>query len=254
MTQDDVTASVNLVIETFHSLRSDLLAVFGNVPFTRKGDHSPVTEWDVKVENAVCAALEQAFPELGFEGEETGLHGSRERYWLVDPIDGTSSFIRGLHYSTNMAALIENGQTIAAVIYDFVMDVTYTATKGGGSFKNGQPIHVNDEREPGNLVMYSFSREIFGHIREATNALGIRSLLPMGGAGHTYAMLAEGKIDGAVALRTGMGAYDNAPGVLLAEEAGAVMLQYDDESGVDRHEFIIGTKKVVDAIEQSGLI
>jgi myo-inositol-1(or 4)-monophosphatase len=254
MKQEDVSASVSLVIDTFHSLRSDLLAVFGNVQFTRKGDYSPVTEWDVRVENAVHDALRRAFPDLGFEGEETGAQGSRERYWLVDPIDGTSSFIRGLHYSTNMAALIENGETIAAVIYDFVMDVTYTAIKGGGAFKDGRPIHVNDDRQPGNLVMYSFSREIFGHVREAANELGIRALLPMGGAGHTYAMLAEGKIDGAVALRTGMGAYDNAPGVLLAEEAGAVLLQYDDESGVNRHEFIIGTKILTDAIEQSGLI
>ena len=78
--------------------------------------------------------------------------------------------------------------------------------------------------------------------------------MTMGAAGHTYVLIAEGKIDGAVNLGTGMGSYDNAPGLLIAEEAGAVVLPYDDESGVNRHEFIVGSPFVVETIEKSGLI
>ncbi len=243
-----------LVIDVFKSLRSDLLSVYGNIEHTRKGDSSPVTVWDVKVEETLRAALEQAYPEIGFEGEETGEWGNRETYWLVDPIDGTSSFIRGLPFCTNMAALVDKGHVIAAVIYDFVNDVLYTALKDQGAFKNGEPIQVNTTRGPGNQVVYSLTRQAFGHLQEAMYELGIRLVLPMGAAGYDYALLAEGKIDGVIVVNTHTGLYDNAPGLLLAEEAGAVMLQYDNEVGVRRHEFIVGAPSVVERIEHSGLI
>lgn len=67
-------------------------------------------------------------------------------------------------------------------------------------------------------------------------------------------MLAEGKIDGIVNLIKGEGLHDNAPGVLLCEEAGAVMLPYDDLQGVYRSQFIIGSPQVIDSIERSGLL
>lgn len=254
MTRDEIRASQSLVASTFQHIRPDLMAVFGNVPYERKDDSSPVTQWDVAVETAVRSALARDYPALGFEGEETGVRGNRETYWLIDPIDGTSSFIRGLHYSTNMAALIDKGEAVAAVIYDFVHDDLYTARKGEGAYKNGVRLGVNAHRKAGDWLMYSFSRQRFPLIREALQELAIRTVLPMGAAGHSYTLLAEGKIDGLIALGTGMGAYDNAPGVLLAEEAGAQMLQYDDETGIDRHEFILGAPALVEAIEKSGLI
>ena len=243
-----------LVIEVFRSLRVDLLSVYGKIEYTSKADMSKVTVWDVKVETMLHDRLSKEFPEIGFEGEETGPSGNRETYWLVDPIDGTSSFIRGLRYCTNMAALVHEGETVAAVIYDFVNDELYTAIKGEGAFKDGAKLSVATHRPVHDSVIYSFSRTKFSHIREALGELRMRALLTMGAAGHTYGLLAEGKIDGIVALDSVMGAYDNAPGMLLAEEAGAVVLSYDDASGVDRKEFIVASPAVAEAIERSGLI
>jgi myo-inositol-1(or 4)-monophosphatase len=254
LAEQQIVDAQELVSRVFKSLRADLLTAYGNVEHTRKVDRSPVTEWDVKVEKTLSGELAKQFPEIGFRGEETGNTGNDDTYWLVDPIDGTSSFIRGLAYSTNMAALVQGGQVIAAVVYDFVNDVLYTARKGHGAFKDGKRIAVNTKREPGNLVAYSFTRNTFGLIREALQEMGIRALLTMGAAGHSYVMLAEGKIDGLIALHTNMGAYDNAPGLLIAEEAGAVVLQYDDEEGVDRHEFVVGSPKFIEVVEHSGLI
>lgn len=250
----DIVGSQALVVDVFRSMREDLLGVFGAIEFTRKDDFSPVTQWDVAVETKLRTRLAELFPNFGFEGEETGHAGNDVTYWLVDPIDGTSSFIRGLPYATNMAALVHNGVVVAAVIYDFVHDALYTATKGGGAFKNGQKIEVNTRRRAGDIVVYVMSREQFPLFREALAELHMRTVQPMGAAGHAYAMLAEGKIDGIVNIHTTMGAYDNAPGVLLAEEAGAKILSYDEETGVKRHEFIIGSPFVADEIERSGLI
>lgn len=242
------------VVNVFRGIRPELLRVFGTISFNQKDDSSPVTEWDVRVEETLRAALAEAFPNWGFEGEETGQFGSRKTYWLVDPIDGTSSFIRGLGYATNMAALVHDGHVVAAVIYDFAHDHVYTAQKGKGAYKDGAPIRINPHRPAGDLVLYSLTRQTFPQIREALHELGMRTLLPMGAAGHAYVMLAEGKIDGVIVLRTRTGAYDNAPGLLIAEEAGAIVLSYDEKTGVERHEFIIGSPLVVDLIERSGLI
>lgn len=249
-----VVAAQKLVIETFKGFRDELLGVFGNVEHTSKPDFSPVTIYDVKVEEALKTKLAESFPGMGFEGEETGTSGDRTTYWLVDPIDGTSSFIRGLPFSTNMAALVHEEVVVAAVIYDFVNDNVYTAVKGEGAFKNGQPIHLNLNRTQGNLFVYSLTAPRFGLLQEALFELGMRTMLPVGASGHEYTMLAEGKIDGLVVLRQGKGLHDNAPGVLLCEEAGASLLPYDDKQGVYRSQFIIGTPLVTDLIEHSGLL
>lgn len=249
-----IVTSQALVATVFKGFRQELLSVFGNVEHTRKADASPVTLYDVKVEELLRQELSKAFPEIGFEGEETGQHGNTETYWLVDPIDGTSSFIRGLPFSTNMAALVHEGEVVAAVVYDFLNDYLYTALKGKGAFKNGDPIHVNTVREQGNLFIYSMTKNSFGHIQEALSTLRMRTLLPLGASGHEYMMLAEGKIDGIVNINRGKGLHDNAPGVLICEEAGAIMLPYDDESGVYRSQFIIGSPLVTELIEHSGLI
>lgn len=243
-----------LVIDVYKGFREELLNVFGNSEHTDKPDHSPVTIYDVKVEEALKERLSEAFPDMGFEGEETGKSGNETTYWLVDPIDGTSSFIRGLPFSTNMAALVHDGEVIAAVVYDFVADALYTAQKGKGAFKNGHPIHINTTRDQGNFFIYSMTRVRFGLIQEALGALHMRTMLPVGASGHEYMMLAEGKIDGIVNLVKGKGLHDNAPGVFICEEAGAVLLPYDEENGVYRSQFIIGSPRVVELIEQSGLI
>ncbi|MBC7565102.1 inositol monophosphatase [Candidatus Saccharibacteria bacterium] len=249
-----IITSQALVVTIFKSFREELLTVFGNVEHTRKSDASPVTIYDVKVEELLKQELLKAFPEMGFEGEETGSSGNKETYWLVDPIDGTSSFIRGLPFSTNMAALVHEGEVVAAVVYDFLNDHLYTALRGKGAYKNGEKIQVNTNREQGDLFIYSMTRTSFGHIQEALGTLRMRTMLPVGASGHEYMMLAEGKIDGIVNLNRGKGLHDNAPGVMICEEAGAMLLPYDDEKGVYRSQFIIGTPLVTELIEHSGLI
>jgi myo-inositol-1(or 4)-monophosphatase len=255
LTDQQVADAQDLVVDVFKGFREELLSVFGKSEHTNKADRSPVTIYDIKVEEALKARLGDAFPDIGFEGEETGASGNQHTYWLVDPIDGTTSFIRGLPFTTNMAALVHEGQVVAAVIYDFVNDCLYTALKGKGAFKNGEQIQLNILREQGDLFIYSLSRVKFGHIQEALGELKMRAMLPLGAAGHQYMMLAEGKIDGIVNIQKGRGGlHDNAPGVFICEEAGAVLLPCDDKKGVYRKQFIIGTPLVIDLIERSGLI
>lgn len=248
-----VESSQSLVIELFKSMRQDLLGAFGNIEFSSKPDKTQVTEWDMRVENTLRIELEREFPGLGFEGEETGQHGNKHSYWLVDPIDGTSGFIRGIPVCTNMAALVDNGEVVAAVIYDFVRDVTYTAIKGQGSFKDGEKLSVNNQRQPGNFIMYSLSPRKFGLLQEAGREMGIRMLLPIGASGSHYLALAEGKIDGIAIIYVPASTHDFAPGMLIAEEAGAVVLPFDEGEGINRRRFMVGTPSLIDTVERSGL-
>lgn len=246
--------SQQLVIESFKAFRTELLTSFGNVAFSRKADHTQVTELDVRIEKSLQKTLQARFPELGFRGEETGHHGDDTTYWLVDPIDGTSSFIRGLPFCTNMAALIHEGQTVLSVIYDFVSDRLYTAQKGGGAFCDGQRLSVNTERDAGNYFVYSFTRSNFALVDEAMKELGVRTFLPVGAAGHVYIQLASGAIDGIATLSGHGRAHDISPGLLLCEEAGATVFLYDDtQRGIERNKFIVAAPKLVESIEHSGL-
>lgn len=247
-----VVESQALVVDVFKSLREDLLKAYGNVEHVRKADRSPVTVWDVKVEDSLRAALKATFPELGFRGEETGAHGNATTYWLVDPIDGTSSFIRGLPFCVNMAALVHEDEVLASVIYDFVKDELYMARKGEGAFKDGQRLHVNTTRHAGGWMAYTFSQKRFELARQAFDEIGVKLKLPIGASGNAYCLLAEGRIDAIVGLGSPAQVHDNAPGMLLCEEAGAHILAHDDKEGIYRELFTIGSPQLVKAVEHSG--
>jgi fructose-1,6-bisphosphatase/inositol monophosphatase family enzyme len=245
-----ISDSHQLVVDVFKGFRSELMREYGVIGHTRKADMSQVTELDIRIEQTLKDRLAEVYPELGFQGEETGKFGNEEHFWLVDPIDGTSSFIRGLPFCTNMAALIDGGQSVAAVIYDFVNDVLYTAVKDEGAYKNQQRMHIDNVRKSGNLSAYSLTSFRFNDLSETMLNAGIKCFYPIGAAGHAYAMLAEGKIDGVSVLNTKTGAHDNAPGILLVKEAGGDIISFDGRDDIYVHEFIVGSPLVTNLIER----
>jgi fructose-1,6-bisphosphatase/inositol monophosphatase family enzyme len=83
----------------------------------RKSDASPVTRADREAEERAVAVLRAALPDCGVLGEEYGEQGSQDRRWIVDPIDGTRSFIRGIPYFATLIALEEEGEITTGVIY-----------------------------------------------------------------------------------------------------------------------------------------
>ena len=87
-----------------------------NLAVTTKADQSPVTEADVRAEEAIHAVLRARFPGHGFYGEETGRHnGDAESLWLVDPIDGTKSFVRECPFFSTQIALMRGGELVLGV-------------------------------------------------------------------------------------------------------------------------------------------
>lgn len=109
-----------------------------------KADRTPVTEADVRAEEAIRAVLSRRFPAYGFHGEETGTYRlEAPNVWLVDPIDGTKSFLRECPFFSTQIALLREGRLVLGVSRAPACDEVAWAQEGAGAFLNGQPIHVS---------------------------------------------------------------------------------------------------------------
>ena len=115
-----------------------------NLAVRTKGDQSPVTEADVRAEEAIRAVLSERFPTYGFYGEETGKHSvGAESVWLVDPIDGTKSFVRECPFFSTQIALMRAGRLVLGVSSAPAYGELAWAEQGAGAFLNDRPIRVS---------------------------------------------------------------------------------------------------------------
>ncbi len=202
-------------------VREIILPFYGNVEHKEKnGSHDLVTEIDVRVENFLREELANLFPEIAFVGEETGGDRTASRKWLCDPIDGTSYFIRGVPFCTTMLALIENDIVTFSIIYDFIGNKLYHATRGKGAFCDNEPIHVSDRPLKKSFLSWeiqpTIDADLVMHKRLCKDALFTKMIC----AGYEFVLVATGKAEGRLTINPSGKDYDFAPGSLLVEEAG----------------------------------
>ncbi len=211
------------VLPIIRKTRDITLPHWGNVnSFKNKGvnEADVVTEIDGQVEEFLKQELKAIYPDIGFVGEESDGDRNVATFWLVDPIDGTAHFIRGMPFCTTMLALIDKGEVVFAVIYDFINNIVYHAEKGKGAYKNDTPIRVSGRVEGD----FYFGHEI-GLKKEENLAFYLR-FREMGmpfnciAAGFEFAIIADGKLDGRICIDPFGKDYDFAPGSLLVSEAG----------------------------------
>lgn len=213
------------VLPIMREVCAPLKGAWGNVAAEHKESHKVqdvVTALDTATEEAAKQALAKAFPDIGFAGEEHG--GERgERYWLMDPIDGTRRFAAGEEGCTSQLALVEHGQVVFATIYDFLKGDMYWAEKGKGAFCNDASIHVSDRGLHEGLVGWEMRLEreddkaAFAKLDTLTHLERFRV------AGESFIKVATGAAEAHI-VSDGWGQdYDFAPGVLLVQEAGGVV-------------------------------
>jgi histidinol-phosphatase len=203
----------------------------------RKQDGSEVTAADRAAEAAIRDRLAEARPDHGLLGEEFGRSGEGSPWqWIVDPIDGTSGFVRGIPVWATLIALThaEHGVVVAAVSAP-ALGGRWWAARGGGTFAGGRPCHVSDvDRVADAQVSVTFSAgwdelgltpALTELAREARRARGF-------GDFWQHALVAEGALDVAIDA-VGVAPYDIAAVRLLVEEAGGTLT---DREGVATHE------------------
>ena len=108
-----------------------------------KPDRTPVTEADRAVEEAIRERLGRERPDDGMLGEEFGVTGGGSRRWIVDPIDGTRNYSRGIPVWATLIALEENGAIVLGVVSAPALGRRWWAERGAGAFANGDRIHVS---------------------------------------------------------------------------------------------------------------
>jgi histidinol-phosphatase len=119
-----------------------------NLKVEIKADRTPVTQADRECEAKITEILSQHFPAYGFLGEEMGERaGQVNTRWIIDPIDGTKNFIRGIPFFATLIALEENGEITAGIMSAPAINDLLYARKGQGAFANGQQVHVSDVAE-----------------------------------------------------------------------------------------------------------
>ena len=214
------------VVPIIREVREMVLPYFGNPGNVRHKDESGqnlVTELDEKVESFLSTRLRALYPTIEFVGEEGGGNRMAERFWLLDPIDGTSHFVRGLPFCTTMLALIDQGEVVFSAIYDFVRDEMYVAEKGMGATKNGEKIFVSNRSLREAYMCYEIKQNTENGKLVYQKLIESTFLFNSINAGFEYAMIASGKLDGRVCVKPFGKDYDYAPGSLLVKEAGGIV-------------------------------
>ncbi|MET0779291.1 MAG: inositol monophosphatase, partial [Candidatus Saccharimonadales bacterium] len=118
---------------------------------TIKDDQSPVTLADTEINALVIERVKAQFPADGVLGEEACFGLGRSNLWVVDPLDGTPPFARGVPLSTFCMALVQNGKPIVAVVYDPYMDRLFWACDGLGAYENDRKLDLSTHQPVGKL-------------------------------------------------------------------------------------------------------
>jgi len=199
------------------------------VSYKRKGHSSPVTQADKQAELLARKIISKKFPNHGFIGEEFGKTKPGAKYhWVIDPIDGTRDFIRGIPFWSTLIAVMENGKPIIGVCFYPASQELYTAQKNKGTYLNGKKIKLSKISKLNLSYLTISAAHHFASHKLVTQMV---KLSEVAGASRYpsnfgYSLLWKGKSEGYVAARGKI--WDWAAPAIITEEAGG---KYTDFKG-----------------------
>ncbi len=261
--EDTMEPMVNIALRAARKAGENIVRAsddLDRVDVVAKGVNDFVSEVDINAEQEIIYHLQKAYPDHAILGEETGLTGNADAdyQWIIDPLDGTTNFARGIpHYAISIACL-HKGKLEHAVIVDPVRREEFIASRGRGAQLNGRRIRVSkrtsldgallgtgipfkghcDER----LEEYAKSIEVL-----AGQCAGIRR---GGAAALDLAYVAAGRLDGFWEI--GLEKWDIAAGALLVKEAGGLVADIDaSDNYLESGNIVCGNPKCFKAVLQA---
>jgi myo-inositol-1(or 4)-monophosphatase len=210
----------------------------------RKGHNDFVSYVDKGAEKMLVERLGRLLPEAGFNTEEGTLIKKGLKYcWVIDPLDGTTNFLHGFHPYSISIGLMEYDEVVAGVVYEVSGNEVFTAWKGGGSWLNGNAIHVSKvSRVSDSLLATGFPYNNFSLLTQymtcltylVQNTHGIRRL---GSAAIDLAYVACGRFD--AFYEYDLHPWDVAAGTILVREAGGKVSDFSgNEKNISGDELI----------------
>jgi len=185
-----------------------------------KNGHEPVSEADMAVDALLherLAGTRRAYGWLSEETEDNPARLTRQRVWVVDPIDGTRAFLKGKPHFTISIALVEDGAPVLAAVYNPIREELFTARRGAGAWLNDTPVHISQRADLAHCRMlahdYYFKP---GKWRDPWPAM---TLGMVNSIAYRLAMVGAGHYDACLTLRP-KSDWDIAAGDLIVREAG----------------------------------
>jgi myo-inositol-1(or 4)-monophosphatase len=225
------TALLNVMVQAVIKAGRGLARDFGeveNLQVSLKGPGNFVSAADHRADRILIAELQKARPGYGFLTEETGtIEGTDTAHrWIVDPLDGTTNFLHGIPIFAVSLGLERDGQMVAGVIYNPVMNELYVAESGGGAFLNDRRLRVAARKTMADAVIATGLPGVSRQHHDATLA-EIRPLMSKvaglrrtGSAAMDLAWVASGRFDGY--FDHGLSPWDIGAGIVIVREAGGI--------------------------------
>ena len=212
---------------------SEMMRTQRPTSITEKSDRDLVSDVDLAIERAIRDYLHEATPSIGFLGEEEGRTGDPGSGWLwtLDPIDGTSNFAHGLPLCATSLALLRDGRPVLAVIDAPFLGQRFHAIEGHGAYTGTRPMKASTTDRLRDAVV-AIGDYAVGNGADRKNEIRLAATIQLAARVHRVRMLgtaaldlawvADGRLDASVTL--GNQPWDTAAGVLLAREAGAMVV------------------------------
>lgn len=230
-----------------HTHRPEAVAV------SEKSQFDFVSEVDKQAEQEIVREIKRGYPDHAIWAEESGRSGNSRYVWVIDPLDGTSNFLRGFPHFSISIGMMEDGVMQHGVVYDPVRDELFTASRGGGAYLNDRRIRCAQKLGMAG-AMIATGLPFRQRPRLAAQLRMIKALLEdgedlrrTGSAALDLAYVACGRLDGY--FEYGLQPWDMAAGALLLREAGGVCLDFDGNDGwFESGNVIAGNLKVAAAM------
>lgn len=257
-TQRDLSHLIPQVISIAREAGQRILEIYQNKDYQAftKADDTPVTTADLAAHKIIMQQLAELTPNIPILSEEDAdislkKRSQWDRYWLVDPLDGTQEFIARSGDFATVIALIENNQPVMGVVYAPVSGVTYFAYQGKGAWKipemdDSLRIHTLKHEQPDQPIAIAISRrQNINRITEKLSPARNYELVPLGSAALKACLVAEGAVDCYIRLGP-TGEWDTAATQCIVEEAGGRILStrleplsYNERDTLENPNFIV---------------
>lgn len=197
-----------------------------------------VSDIDIKVEKFLRGKLFELCPDAAFVGEESDSNDyNAEKKWIVDPIDGTSNFVRGLDISAVSIALVEKGESVLGVVYNPYTDKMFYAQKGNGAYLNGEKLHISQrplENSIISIAMSVYKKEYAPMCFELAERIQreCEDIRRIGSAALELCNLAAGKIE--MFFEARLYPWDYAAAALFIKESGGYIASLGGDIVYDR--------------------
>lgn len=219
-----------------------------------KGANDFVTRIDKEAEQAIISKIKQSYPDHAFHGEESGKQGSDETFtWIIDPLDGTTNFIKGIPHFCVSIALLHKGRLDQAVVFDPIRGELFTASRGAGAQLNGYRIRASQRKDLNQTILatafpFKQKENLETFTKQFTTIFNqAGDIRRTGSAALDMAYVAAGRFDGY--WEKDIKPWDIAAGELLVRESGGLVTDFKGNNDpLYSGEIVAGNPRVVQGL------